>query len=280
MKKATSFSFTILAILGITFFACKLKVEEADLYDKPGVNVTNNQVTIIIPKISNDTKYINVYRRDKQNDEVINIGILYHPLALENDNKNYCYIDTLVKIDHSYEYRVRYNVNDGYYLSEWSDTIYIDSTYKAYPEEQNLSYKANGAYFIYEKTDFTLLISGNILLPDFPEFRSEYYKPMLIVSTDESTQTFEISSVANGTSIALRGLLPAKFFDKEITIQGIVAQKTVFDDPDKVETERLIKSVTWTEPEKLDIVGAGSSKTVIIPSQSGAEGLDYSRKVR
>ena len=68
MKKGTSFFYISLALLTFTFFSCKLKVEDEDLYDKPGVNVTNNQITLIIPMVSKNTKYVNIYRRDKQND--------------------------------------------------------------------------------------------------------------------------------------------------------------------------------------------------------------------
>ena len=97
MKKVTSLFYISLAVLVTTFFSCKLKVQDSDLYDKPLAHITDKQVTIIIPLMNTDTKYINVYRRDKQNDKAINIGILYHPEALGMDKKNYVYTDNLVK---------------------------------------------------------------------------------------------------------------------------------------------------------------------------------------
>ena len=279
MKKGTSFFYLLIAILTITFSSCTLKVEDEDLYDKPGVNVTDNQVTLIIPKISNDTKYVNVYRRDLQKDDEVNIGILYHPLALENDNKNYCYIDTLIKKEHSYEYRVRYYDGSNYNYSEWTDSIYIESTYKAYPESQNLSYDANNASLIYERTDYTLTFSGSIIPPDFPEFTSEGYKPMLIVKNPDTIQAFELSSIAsNSTPVSLRGMLPNEFLDTEITILGIVGQKTVYEDPNKPDDEKQMKMVIWTEPTEIPVSGSGSSNIITIPAQTGTAGLDYSRK--
>lgn len=295
MKKGTSFFYISLALLTITLFSCKLKMEEEDLYDKPGVSVTNNQITLIIPKVANDTKYINVYRRDNQTEEVINIGILFHPqaLTLANDGKNYCYYDSLVTKSHSYDYRVRYYIDGQYYYSEWSDKIFIESNYNAYDESVNLAYRANGCYLRYEPSDYSLTFNGNIQEPDFPEYSTQNYKPMLIVKSGDNVQVFKLSSISNNRVIPLRSLLPSEFFDTDITIEGIVAQRTIFDDDtdDELEnndansdnepdTEKEKKVVIWTAPTKLDIEGAGSSKTIKIPSQTGTSGLDYGRRVK
>ena len=289
MKKGTSFILFFAAILGITFSSCKLKIEDESLYDKPAVSITKDQVTVVISRVSVDTKYINIYRRDKQNDEVYNIGILFHPEALVNDNKNYIYVDTLVKENHSYDYRVRYRINDEYFYSEWSNKIEVTSENNAYEESVNLTYQANGATLIYEKTDFTLKIDGNMTAPDFPEFSTENYKPMLIFKSDKLTQAFEIASIADDTIIELRGLLPSEFLDTNISILGIVAQKIIYDDDtfeddadgDGIEdNKKAKKTIVWSEPTELDLIGVGSSKTIYIPSQSGTAGLDYSRTAK
>ncbi len=289
MKKGTSFILLFAAILGITFSSCKLKVEDESLYDKPAVSITKDQVTVVISRVSVDTKYINIYRRDKQNDEVYNIGILFHPEALLEDNKNYIYVDSLVKENHSYDYRVRYRINDEYFYSEWSNIIEVTSENNAYEESVNLTYQANGATLIYEKTDFTLKIDGNMTAPDFPEFSTENYKPMLIFKSDKLTQAFEIASIADDTIIELRGLLPSEFLDTNISILGIVAQKIIYDDDtfeddadgDGIEdNKKAKKTIVWSEPTELELIGAGSSKTIYIPSQSGTAGLDYSRTAK
>ena len=289
MKKGTSFILFFAAILGITFSSCKLKIEDESLYDKPAVSITKDQVTVVISRVSVDTKYINIYRRDKQNDEVYNIGILFHPEALLEDNKNYIYVDSLVKENHSYDYRVRYRINDEYFYSEWSNKIEVTSENNAYEESVNLTYQANGATLIYEKTDFTLKIDGNMTAPDFPEFSTENYKPMLIFKSDKLTQAFEIASIADDTIIELRGLLPSEFLDTNISILGIVAQKIIYDDDtfeddadgDGIEdNKKAKKTIVWSEPTELDLIGVGSSKTIYIPSQSGTAGLDYSRTAK
>ena len=50
MKKVTFFLFSILTVFAIAFSSCKLKVEDEDLFDKPGADANENQVTIVIPK--------------------------------------------------------------------------------------------------------------------------------------------------------------------------------------------------------------------------------------
>ena len=292
MKKGTSFFYISLALLTFTFFSCKLKVEDEDLYDKPGVNVTNNQITLIIPMVSKNTKYVNIYRRDKQNDKVINIGVLYHPIALANDNKNYCYIDSLITKEHSYEYRVRYYIDGEYYYSAWSDKILIETNYNAYDESEVLTYKENGASLIYDSVEYTLTFDGTVQEPDFSEYSTENYKPMLIVQCDKYTQAFEISDISHGSAVPLRNILPSDFLDTDIKILGITAQKTIYEDdttdimenndsdsdgiPDK---EKLKKAIIWTEPLELELFGAGSAKVINIPSQSGSSGLDISLNI-
>ena len=282
MKKGTSFFLLFIAIFVITFFSCKLKIEDSELYDKPGVNLTSKQLTVIIPKVNTDTNYVNVYRRDKANDTIINIGLLYHPLALENDKKNYIYHDENVKKEHSYEYRVRYNIKGNYYLSEWSDAVYIEEDYDFYDDDDTITFsydtKTDNPYLLFEKTDNTLTIKGNIYAPTFSSYTADGYTPMLIIKSSKATQAFEISSITNDTQIPLIGLLPLSFLDTDLTIEGIVAQKIIYDDPDKAEEDRQIKEVIWTEPSSITIQGVGSSKKIHVTSQTGSDGLDYSRK--
>ena len=293
MKKGTSFFYISLALIAVSLLSCKLKTEEEDLLDKPGVHITKNQVTLIIPKTSNDTKYINIYRRDKQTDEILNIGILFHPLAL-TDDKNYVFIDSLIKKDQAYDYRVRYCTAGEYYYTAWSDKIYIEDTYNAYDDNVNLAFRTTSGSecdIVYEPTDFTLQILYNIIEPDFPEYSTQNYKPMLIVKNSESTQVFEIPALTANTKIALRSLLPADFLDTDISFVGIVGQKTVYEDDTndilenndidhdgKPDEEKLNKMVIWTPPTPLTI--NSSAETVNIPSQSGTTGLDYGRRVK
>ena len=266
MKKGTSFLLVFTAFLGITLSSCKMKLEDDNLMDKPGVSVTQSQITVIIPKTSKDTSYVNVYRRDKDDDKVVSIGVLYHPYALINDEKNYCYIDTLVKKEHSYDYKVRYKTKGEYYYSEWSDPIYIESTYDAYDSDKKLAYQANGANFIYNDDDYTLEFNGSVADPEITDISD--FDPMLIVTNGSSTQAFSITSIGNHDKIPLRSTLPRNFMDTPISVLGIVAQKT-----NKVGNE--IQSIIWTELTSLTVSGAGADQKFTVPLQTGVDGFDY-----
>lgn len=63
MKKGTSF-FTVISIICLVFCACKLSLEDTELTDAPEVSTEKNQVSIIIPRLNNETKYINIFRKD------------------------------------------------------------------------------------------------------------------------------------------------------------------------------------------------------------------------
>ena len=285
MKKVTSLFYISLAVLVTTFFSCKLKVQDSDLYDKPLVNVTDRQVTIVIPLMNTDTKYINVYRRDKQNDKAISIGILYHPEALEKDNKNYIYIDNLVKKGHSYQYSARYYINGRYYLTEWSDTINTDKNGSFYDDSISFAYKMNDAILIYEKTENTIQFNKTIDAPTFPDFHQigdDSWKPALIVKNSTTTQAFELSqdAVRNRVAVPLVGMLPSSFLDTDITIEALVGQKTIYDNDKLPLEQRKVVKVIWTEPAEINVQGAGGDKKINVKSQSGMEGLDYSRKAQ
>ena len=281
MKKGTSIFLFLITFLGITLFSCKLEFDDTNLYDKPGVDLSDKQVTLIIPKVNSKTKYLNVYRRDKETDVVTTIALLNHPLALLNDNKNYRFIDKLIKDGHSYDYRVRYNIDGEYYYTKWSDVIEIKASEfdSCYFESVNLTFKTTGVSLKYNKDKQTIEINGTIVEPDFPEYITDSYYPMLIIQSETATQTFALPSIASGTTLPLLGLLPPEFQDTELTINGIVGQKMIFDDDSKPIEDRLIKEVIWTEPTAIKVTGVGSSQKIVVPSQLGTDGFDYSASI-
>ncbi len=277
MKKRASFFYISIAILALTFSSCKLKVEDESLYDKPTVHISDDQiVTIIIEKVSVDTKYINLYRREKKSEQVSNIGILFHPQALVNE-KNYIYDDTLVQVNHSYDYRARYKINGKYYFTDWSDTIEIKDGIKACAEDDKLTYQVGSdAKLIFKDTDYTLTIDGTIAPPTFDDFSIKNFKPVLVFQSDKLTQAFPIDSIAHNTQISLRGTLPPEFLDTQISVKGIVGQRIVLVDEKDTSEDPEKKMIIWTEPAKIKVQGAGKSETFTIPSQSGTAGMDYS----
>lgn len=279
MKKGTSFFYIFIAILGITFSSCNFKLKESNNYNKPDVKVTENQVTVVIPYINSKTKYINVYRRDKINDEVVPLGVLFHPEALEEDHKNYFFIDELVEENHNYDYSARYCINGKYYYTDWSEEKEIPVS--------NIFYD-DGAYsYAYTTTSTKLLIDvnstgkytmefdGTPTPPNFPAFSG--YEPALIVSSETATQTLLLGSMT--TAQILTDFLPSIFLDVDIKIEGIVGQKIIYVDDTVPVDDRIIKSIIWTQPAVIDVDSSSIDGTLNIPSITGTDGHDYSRSV-
>ena len=284
MKKGTSFFYIFIAILGITFSSCNFKLKESNNYNKPDVDVTDNQVTIVIPCINTKTKYINVYRRDKINDEVVNLGVLFHPEALDKDHKNYFFYDTFVERTHTYDYRARYCINDKYYYTDWSEEKEIpDSTIFYEDGLYDFAYTTSSAKLIIDTPNgpngiYTLEIDGTITPPNFPNYSD--FEPALIVSSETASQTLLLPSIASGTNKTLTEFLPSIFLDTDIKFEGIVGQKVIYDDPSKPAEEQKIKSIIWTQPAAIDVDGYNTDGTIYIPSITGTDGHDYSKSAK
>ncbi len=282
MKKGTSFFYIFIAILGITFSSCNFKLKESNNYNKPDVKLTDKEIIIVIPCINTKTKYINVYRRDKINDEVVNLGVLFHPEALEADHKNYYFIDETVERTHTYDYRARYCISGKYYYTDWSEEKEIpDSTVFYADGSYSFAYNAQSAEVIIDNPNgiYTMEFSGTITEPDFPDFNSTDYKPALIVSSETTTQTLLLTSITSGSPMKLTDFLPSIFLDTDIKIEGIVGQKIEYDDPSKPADEQKIKSIIWTQPAAIAVDGYNPEGTINIPSITGIDGHDYSRSV-
>ena len=211
--------------------------------------------------------------------------VLRFLLCLYFIHLKFIYNDKLVKKEHSYQYRARYCIGNNYYFTEWSDTVDIKKDYEFYNENTSLAYKLNDANLIYEKTADTIHFDKTLTAPNFAEFHTEKYKPMIIINNGKKTQAFELKedAVRSSLVVPLVGMLPADFLDTNITIEAIVGQKKVYvnnKQPANTEEEDKfqVKEIIWTEPTPVKVVGVGADKIINVKSQTGKEGLDYSRK--
>lgn len=284
MKKGTFVFYTLFLFLCFFISACKVEVKDPKLLQKPDIDISDKQVTLIIHKISATTSYINIYRQeitDAENpSEIVSIGIIY-PNSLPPDDKTYRYIDKLVHLKSNYIYRVRYADADGYYYTNWTNAITIEDEFQeAYPQTTNLTYQCpSSTAFIYNESDYKLYLTGALTAPNIENF--DNYHPMIIVNNGLKTQVFKISqdALTNCTPIALKDHLSSEFMDVPITIDGILSQKDEYVNPDADPTERILKAVYWTEPKWIKINGFSDNR-ITIPSVKNNSGLDYSRKAQ
>ncbi len=280
MKKGTSFFYILVSILCLVLCTCKLSLEDTELFQKPDLDLSDRQVTLIIPKLNNSTDYINVYRKQGSNDDEV-VGLIF-PKELPSGDSTYRFIDKLVVDGKKYKYQVRYHDNKGFQYSNWSDEIKIENITDAYDEDDKLTYTVGSAKLTFSSADYSLKVTGTITDPsDISDF-STNYTPAIIIKNSDKTQVFDVSPefIAGTDPITLRGMLPLSFMDTPITIVGLIAQKKVYVDPNETdESKRKIKYIRWTSLAPIKINGI-SSNTITVPSQSGDAGYDYSRSIQ
>lgn len=271
MKKNYFILFAIFILISLTS-SCNLQFSGSNLLTKPDVEPKNDQITVSIPLQSTTTSYINVYRKKSSDDDddAVNLGIIY-PSAFSSTASSYIFNDYLIVEDTTYLYKARYKESDGYYTTNWSSEVTSEGGYSS---TDSLSYDEGSASFTYSSTDYSLTIDGTITAPDITDFSTDY-EPMLIVSTEDETQTFYIDSVDDAQVIDLKDILPADFLDTEITIEGITACMKEYTDDTETTTEYLY----WIEPTVIPISG-NSSRKLTIPSSESTDGYDYSQNVQ
>lgn len=268
MKKIFIGLFIALAAAGI-FFSCNLVLQEEKIYEKPTVKVGKAEIFVAVPYIDNTTKYINVYRKDKDENVEVSLGVLY-PAAF--DGSIYNFVDSYVKKDHTYSYKARYSTEDGYAYTHWSDEIKAEG---GYDEAAKLSYSSSSAYLKLNESDYSLQVNGEITSPDISDF-DEKFSPMMIVSNGTKTEVFKVDSIEDKAIITLRGRIPEDFLNKNITIVGITAQ--VISLKDKDDKNSRIENLYWLPPMEIQVQDK-KNNTFVVPSLDGSDGIDYSRNV-
>lgn len=281
MKKGTSFFYCTLLLLTSFFCCCKMSVEETNLLRKPDVDISANQVTIIIHKVNASTDYINIYRKEvkEDDDKELNIGVVFPE---NTDEITYRFIDTLVHENAEYVYKVRYHDDSGYSYSAWSNSIEITDNSSAYDADKILYYEASGdTRFYFDTTDYQLTLDGTITNPEISNFTRDF-QPMLILSYDDQKQVFKISPdvLTQGKAVSLRDRIPLTFMDRKIKVEGIVAQQTEYANPDEEEEDKKIpRIIRWTKPTFIKVSGEPDNE-IFVPSSAGKAGLDFSRRVK
>lgn len=325
MKKKIYYEFIIsvsiaLVVFSIAISSCNFKFGDPSLLTEPTVDYANSILTISIPRQSKSTQYINVYRQDvtdaKEDEydsvDIINIGLIL-PENLTSGGNSFQFQDSLVKKSHKYRYRVRYCESSGYYSTEWSDPVEISSG-QAYKSDDVLTYTADGLSFDYDETYFTLTLNGAVTSPSVISDFADYTPALIVKIVDsETVKVFEISSesITSQKAISLRGILTSDFFDSNIQILGIVAQKKQYANEDsdvdidslssddsssssssssssaegetsseseEEEDEKPIMRIIWTEPVSIPVTGHDDN-ILSLSAYTSTEVFDFSQSV-
>lgn len=311
MKKIS----TLLAIFSAVFFAsifisCSEKKDDEITLKKPDIQLSDSSITVSISRNA-EAKYVNILRKeivssDSEKPVTMNIGeIIPH----EDDNCDaYVFIDNLIVQNKKYSYCARYFINNRYTYSDWtswptnSNLVPVNPPANAaFASDDDLSLNlpesivpdpisgdTRNAFFLYDNQNSILTITD--VVPKMPAF--DGYDLALVLSYkkdgNEITRAFKIidneiisdkSSVfIQNEQINLRLLLSKNFFDRDISIKGLLFQKSDIKFDDKT-TERkvLYEKVFYSQLKQIDVFSDEAEPKKLtkinVPSNSDNDGM-------
>lgn len=277
MKK-TDLSLLICAIFtAFLVCGCKFNLSDSQYLDRPDVIVREGYFEIIAPYISSKTKSITIYRQnvhDSTESEVERVAIIY-PKGIEDANdQTMHYDDYCVLGAQEYRYYIRFTDDQGVRnRTEWSDKKAL--SYGGADARSKIAYTVSTHYtynpdtmILTSSADFTLPAQNATVLPDIAS-----YKPCVVLQAGEKVQVFEIPE-GNTKYVPLKTMVPDDFLDVDVTLLGIVGQKTETNSKDAT----ITKCISWTCLTPVQVKNAAGN--VFNPFQlnpeHGADGIDYS----
>lgn len=278
MKKSFYF-FAFSIFLIFSFTSCEPNFIDSKYRKAPNVEYNSaGNITISIPKINSETKYITIYRFNASSEEPTNSsnGI---PIGMINTQTysadSYTFLDSYANNERSYCYRLKYFISeDNVSYTNWSNKISITKDAQTYGLDYDLTY---------EPIDLKYDEVSNILtVNSIPSFTSS--APAKIISSFEQTPYIAIECY-DGTSkidsklmpflisadktLNVRNFVPENFLSYEIKILGFVAIKHsqfIFDNDDK----KISHQYTFTEPSEVTGI-----KNFTISNSSENQGIPY-----
>ena len=262
----------------LSAFSCKSQ-EDDIILKKPNISVSDDHINVSIAA-NTDAEYINILRKVIDSSDILNIGEI---IPTEYDTSDsYIFEDYEILYDTKYTYQLRYKIKSGYSYSDWSDWPNISGTEVPAPsdlgmatsnDELCLSISTDAAtgeaktYFYYDSEMKCLKVKGDPI-STMPRFDGFY--PCLVVSYGEKIRPFKIKdgvNTADSTTlfdtdekIDLRSILTLDFFDRDISIDGIIFEYNdcgYTSDGKNVTYDKLI----WSQVKKLQISTTEDSVT-------------------
>lgn len=273
MKK-TEISLLICTLFtALLMCSCDFNLSDKKYLERPDVYIKDGYFDIRGAYISSQTECITIYRQnvtDRETSEIERVAILYPDGAEEKENQTFSHEDYMVLVNEKYRYYLRFTDIKGVRnRTEWSEPKQLASG--GVSNYSQLCYDThNLKYTYYPDTMVLRLLSGNFDAPTaIADIAS--YNAALVFQYDDVIQTFEIDDT---TDVNLKALLPNDFLYKDISLLGIVGQKTVYNSKDPQVKDRIM----WTPLSALTIVNEAGNKqdTIKLEPKYGDEGTDYS----
>ncbi len=274
MKKNSDFFCVItFFVLAAALSGCKINFSESESLKGPEVKTTVSGIGVIITKRSQQTKYIDVFRKkaDESDTESVHIAKIF-PAAQNSSAANYLFEDLYFEAA-EYKYKVRWSEPSGEYTSSWSETITPTGESKTADE---ISYDFSNASITVNIESKEL----NITSYSGPSDSLSEFSHAMIVTNGTETQTFDVNSyfvdsetksIKSTITITLAGILPEEFkANGKITVLGFVPQKKNFADEEKT----TVKEIIWGLPSYKNGEN-GLALDVPLTSDNNSEGYTY-----
>lgn len=264
MKKI--FTAILFFLLSILFFSC------SDVDDDAGIisaDVKDKTIILAVPYKEN-ADYINIFRKeadDTENSTVKNIGQI---IPASETSKTYIFTDSFAVSDTEYQYCARYKILNEYESTDWSDAVSVTTDYSDSNSVPKPTIRATNdtttVSFEYSKDSATLKLvnstKDDTASIELPTTLSDY-NLCLVVSNGSTTTTFDLDSTAgesysnSSTALNLTSTLTTGYFNKSITIDGIVGQY-VYEQRQKQsedDSELRYTIVYWTDITEIKVTG-------------------------
>lgn len=245
---------------------------EEELLKKPAIAINPDGISISFAEDS-DSSYINIFRKEinftsttdensnnsndsKSDDdefEKYNIGLI---IPSENNQSSYIFKDCFFVSGKKYSYCIRSKRSSGYVYSEWTswptdeDGNALESPTTSFSSEDNLKFFIPyNSYLEYDDEYQTLTLQGSEIL-SVSGFEDFY--PSICISCNGKSRVFTIEKLEKGngipleTKIDLRTILTDDFFGKDLSIDGLIYQKT-----DK--TDKSCEKVFWSLNSEISV---------------------------
>lgn len=266
MKKNFIKLFTVAALSLFIFTGCNVDIDNSFYRTAVTVESRPNDIIIAFPKI-NTTDSITIYRinaetkqpknptkDDPIGDEGTIIGVVY-PDQYPNEEV-YIFTDAYSKVGGKYSYRVRYNNPDGEYsYTKWSDTVKTE-------DGMGLTYELgfnNTSNLIYDAPSKSLKLDSPILwnndVADDIKDKFNMFHLALECAEEQEAFLFPVTEeqFKAQISIPLSTIIPLSWYDKQISVKGIVAVTEIKDAPTKENKNPKAKQQIFTPATALKL---------------------------
>ena len=276
MKKTDLSLFICTLCAAIFLSGCKFNLSGSKYLDRPDVVERNGYFEIIAPYISTNTESITIYRQnvhDRTDTPVERVAIVFPKGIEDTSDQTLHYDDERVLVAQEYRYYLRFTDKNGVRnRTEWSEKKTLQT---GAPSADKLAYKVNASYTYTPETMVLSLPSGtdftapdNSVIKDISE-----YKPALVLQTGDTIQAFEVAG-GDTTIVHLKALLPETYLYTDVTLLGIVGQKTEYNS----KNPEVLKCVSWTNLTPIKVLNKAGNEleTFRLEPEYGEAGFDYS----